>query len=668
MSQQLQWGIISTGKIAECFANALKASELGELAAVGSRSQASADRFVKAFGGRRAHPSYEDLLADREVQAVYVATPHPWHAQWAIAAARAGKHILCEKPFALNHAEAMTVFEAAREAGVLVMEAFMYRCHPQTAKVLELIRGGAIGEVRMIQASFGFNAGFNAESRLFADELGGGGIMDVGCYPVSMSRLIAGAALGRPFANPVEVCAAGHRVETGVDGWSAAVLKFEQDIVAQVATGVQVSLDNHARIYGSEGSIDITNPWTADRKGGGTFSIHLNQRGQAPRTIEVETEVTSFTLEADFFARMVSEGRTQADSPAMSPADTLGNIQTLDRWRSAIGLVYEAEKPENYTHTVSRKPLKRRDDHNMRYGRIDGLDKDISRLVMGVDNQREITHASAMFDDFFERGGNAFDSAFVYGGGRCEEMLGWWVKNRSIRDQVVLLDKGAHTPQCDPENLTRQLMISLERLQTDYVDIYMMHRDNPDIPVGEFIDVINEHVKAGRIRVFGASNWSTQRYDEANDYASQNDLQGFSAMSNNLSLARMIDPVWAGCIAASDDENRVWHEQTKTPLMPWSSQARGFFTDRAAPDKHDDPQLVRCWYSEDNFKRRDRAMELAKKKDATTIQIALAYALNQPFMTFPLIGPRTIEETRTSLPALEIELTADELKWLDLRD
>jgi aryl-alcohol dehydrogenase-like predicted oxidoreductase len=227
--------------------------------------------------------------------------------------------------------------------------------------------------------------------------------------------------------------------------------------------------------------------------------------------------------------------------------------------------------------------------------------------------------------------------------------------------------KGCHTPACDPYALTWQLEQSLDRLQTDYTDIYMMHRDNPQVPVGEFVDVMNEHVRAGRIKVFGGSNWSLERVEQANEYARKKGIQGFGVVSNNFSLARMIDPIWGGCISASDPESRAWFTRTQTPLLSWSSQARGFFLPgRASPDKLDDKELVRCWYSEDNFKRLERAKELAGKYGVTPINIALAYVLCQPFPTLALIGPRKLDETRTSLPGLTVQLTPQEVRYLNL--
>ncbi|MEZ5278081.1 MAG: aldo/keto reductase [Opitutaceae bacterium] len=665
MKPKLNWGILGTGNIAHAFARGLQSSETGVLKAVASRKRSSADAFVAEFKSGTAHDSYEALLADPEVAAVYIATPHPLHAYWAIQCARAGKHILCEKPITLNHPDTMAVVEAAHRAGVFLMEAFMYRCHPQTARVVELIRSGAIGEVKMIQAAFGFRAGANPESRLMNNALGGGGILDVGCYPVSFSRLVAGAALGRDFADPVEVRGMGFvGPETRVDEYAAALLRFDGGIIAQVATGVRLQQDNHARIFGTEGSIDLANPWIPARDGG-EWSFTLHRAGQKdPETIRGNDPRGLYGIEADTFFRSLEAGHTI--SPAMSPADTLGNMKTLDAWRRSFGFQYDEEKADFNRPAVHRGPVVPSPSHNMRYGRIAGLEKDISRLIMGVDNQQSLAHASVIFDDFYEQGGNAFDTAYIYGDGWSERFLGQWIKNRGLREKVVLISKGAHTPDCHPEALTRQLLKSLERLQTDHLDIYIMHRDNPDIPASVFVDVLNEHVKAGRIRIFGGSNWSIARIEEANAYAEVNGLQGFSLLSNNFSLARMVDPVWDGCVAASDPESRAWLTTHQMPLLPWSSQARGFFTDRAGPDKTFDRELVRCWYSDDNFKRRERAIELAESKGVLPINIALAYVLCQPFPVFALFGPRTLEETRTSLPGLDVALTPEELRYLNL--
>jgi predicted dehydrogenase/aryl-alcohol dehydrogenase-like predicted oxidoreductase len=660
MAKKLAWGTIGTGSIAHAFAKGVLASKKGVLLAAGSRSQESADKFADQYGIPKRYGSYEALLADPEVQAVYVCTPHPMHAEWVIKAAEAGKHILCEKPMAVNYPQAMAMVQAAREHDVFLMEAFMYRCHPQTAKLVELIREKAIGEVKAIQAAFGFHAGFSPESRLYKNDYAGGGIMDVGCYPVSISRLIAGAALGRDFADPIEVQGFAHLGATGVDEYAIGMLRFEGDIVAQVATGVGLTFENTVRIFGSEGSIYLPTPWTADRSKGGVHKIIVS-RGET-KTISVRANRSAFSFEADMVASNLKQ--RQAPSPAMSWNDTLGNMRTLDRWRQAIGLQYGFEKWEA-VKPVANRPLAVRKGGKMKYGRIEGVSKQVSRLIMGVDNQGTMTHAAVMFDDYFERGGNCFDTAHVYGGGNQERLLGQWVKNRGIREQVVILDKGAHTPYCTPEYLKSHCLESLERLQMDYVDILMAHRDNPEIPVGEFMDAYNELLRAGRLRAFGGSNWSLERIAAGNEYAKAKGLVGFAAVSNNFSLARMVRPVWDGCIAASDGESRAWLTRTQLPLMPWSSQARGFFV-VGDPSYLKDESLATCWYSDDNFQRLARAKELAAIRGVDPINIALAYVLCQPFPTFPLIGPRSLAETAIAFRGLEVELTPDELRWLNL--
>lgn len=342
MPAKLTWGILGTGRIAGIFARGIAASQSGQLAAVGSRTQASADRFAREFGVPRTHGSYAALLEDRGVQAVYIATPHPQHAGWAIRAAQAGKHILCEKPLTMNHAEAVTVAGAAYAHGVLLMEAFMYRCHPQTAKIVELVGSGALGRVGLVQATFSFHADFNPEGRHWNKALGGGGILDVGCYPVSFARLIAGMADGQPFANPVSVTGAGQlHPQTGVDVYAAATLKFTNGIVAQVACGIGLQQDSSARIYGSKGWLHVPVPWIPNREGG--TSVIFLHGGDASASEEIPVVAPPlYALEADAFAAALAAGRREV--PQMTVADTLGNMAALDQWRAALGLVYDADR------------------------------------------------------------------------------------------------------------------------------------------------------------------------------------------------------------------------------------------------------------------------------------------------------------------------------------
>jgi aryl-alcohol dehydrogenase-like predicted oxidoreductase len=343
--------------------------------------------------------------------------------------------------------------------------------------------------------------------------------------------------------------------------------------------------------------------------------------------------------------------------------DSLGNMKALDEWRAQIDLTYNLETPAHFPRIATAPPRLASSRIPMKFGRVPGIDKQISRLVMGCDNQPNFPHAAAMFDDFFERGGNAFDTAWLYHRGHQERLLGQWIKLRNLRGQVVLIVKGGHTPYCNPIDVTTQLLESLERLGTDHADVYLLHRDNPMIPAGEFVDVLDEHARAGRIGAFGGSNWTTARVDAANEYAKKNGRRGFAVLSNQFSLARMVDAPWAGCLSAGDDDSRAWLEHTQTPLLAWSSQAQGFFaTDPASAS----PNVVRCWHADDNFRRLERVRELARKRDVLPTNVALAYVLHQPFPTFALIGPRQLSETRTTWPALGIELSAEEVRWLNL--
>ena len=473
--------------------------------------------------------------------------------------------------------------------------------------------------------------------------------------------MIAGAATGQPYADPAAVTAVGHVGETGADEWSVATLFFDGGVTAQVSTGVRLTDQNQVRIFGSEGYLVIEDPWFGGD--GKPTHVTVHKVGEEPRDVSAEPAYI-YAAEADAVAAAIE----QRQAPEMSWADTLGNLAVQDEWRKLIGQQYASERDDAIVPTLTGRPLTRRADAPMKYGQVPGLDKQVSRLVMGVDNQETLTHAATMFDDFVERGGTTFDTAYIYGRGRGEKLLGQWIRSRGNRDEVVVIGKGAHTPHCDPESITRQLGESLERLQTDHVDLYLMHRDNEEVPVGEFVDVMDEHFRAGRIKAYGGSNWSTARFDEANAYAAANGKQPLTLLSNHLSLARAYDVPWAGCRHVSDDQSQAWLRERQVALFPWSSQARGFFTGRAKPEDRSDEELVRCFYSDENFERLRRARVLAEARGVEPTAIALAWLLHQPYPVFPLIGPRQISETRTSLPGLSVELTDKDVAWLTALD
>jgi aryl-alcohol dehydrogenase-like predicted oxidoreductase/predicted dehydrogenase len=659
------WAVLGPGSIARRFLSQLSSSTAGAtLVAAGSssteRAQAFADEAAEHGFADVAALTYDEVLADPRVHAVYVSTVHTGHAALVLAALAAGKAVLCEKPLSPNHGTSMALADAARQAGLPLVEAYMYRFHPQTAALLDLVRQGAIGEVTHIDASFAFRAG-SRTGRLFDVDTAGGGILDVGGYPVTMAAAIVQVASGEHVSEPTELTATGTLGPTGVDEWTVAELTYKNGITANLRTGVRVQDENAVVVHGTTGKITLTDPWTL----GDDPTIEVRTVDEDPRTLSF-AGAHPYALEADATTAALAAGRV--DAPEFTLDESLAAARTLDKWRAAIGLRFPFEAETADIPTVSGEPLRVQDGNPMRYGEVPGVGKRMSRLVMGVDNQPDLAHASAIFDLFVEQGGNVFDTGYIYGGGVLEGRLGKWIQNRGVREDVVVITKGAHTPFCDPESLSRQLLESLERQGTDYADIYMMHRDNEDIPVGEFVDVLDEHRRAGRIRVYGSSNWSTARFDEANEYARANGKHEFEVLSNHFGLAEAYDVPWAGCRHATDAASKQWLEERQIPLLPWSSQARGFFTGRAKPEDTSDAELVRCYYSDENFERLRRARELGEQFGVPATAVALAYVLNQPFPTFPLFGPRTIAEARSSMTGLSVDLTPEQVAWLDLRD
>jgi predicted dehydrogenase len=338
----LRWGILGTGAIARVFGRALVSAPSCELVAVASRSSHRAHTFAREFDIPSAYGSYEELLKDPSVSAVYIAVPHARHAEWAVRAANAGKHLLCEKPLAINFREASAIVDAARSNDVFLMEAFLYRCHPQTEVLLDLLRRKVIGDVCVIHASFGFRAERDAATAAARHAMGAGGILDVGCYPVSMARLIVGAVGGHAFADPSEVLGVGQLNEAGIDEWAVGCLKFAGGIVAQVACGVHVGLENAVRIFGSEGDIFIPSPWVpGGREAGVTRILVRSGNEKSYDEIVTETRLSPDAIEAE----AVADNILGREIPMMTWRDSLGNMRTLDRWRQAVGVKYPADEP-----------------------------------------------------------------------------------------------------------------------------------------------------------------------------------------------------------------------------------------------------------------------------------------------------------------------------------
>ena len=330
MTSPFRYGILGCGNIAAQFVADLADAEHATVAAVASRS---ADK-AAAFGARlglppaRCYGDYAALLADPTLDAVYVALPNHDHHRWSKRALAAGKHVLCEKPFTLNLADADDLFATADAAGRRIMEAFMYRCHPLTTAVVDAVRGGAIGRLRMLRISFCFRTTNIDGNVRFDPALGGGGLWDVGGYCVNFARLLAGE-------EPTEVHAVGHHHATGVDDVAAAVLNFPSGVTAALTFGMSVQLDNAAHLGGTDGWIQVPVPWKPATTGatyvvgGQTPPKQDLAAGKAaspgPRTVTLDATAPLYALEADAFAHAC---RTGGPLP-VSPDDTRGNLTVL---------------------------------------------------------------------------------------------------------------------------------------------------------------------------------------------------------------------------------------------------------------------------------------------------------------------------------------------------
>jgi aryl-alcohol dehydrogenase-like predicted oxidoreductase len=311
-------------------------------------------------------------------------------------------------------------------------------------------------------------------------------------------------------------------------------------------------------------------------------------------------------------------------------------------------------------------------------GEIEGLSKPLPRIIAGT---LPLINADATafpaLDSIMEMGCYAFDTAHAYGDGASERVIGNWMEARNNRSEVILIDKGAHPAKgidrVDPESIRQDLHESLGRLKTDYIDLFLLHRDDPAVPVGPIIEVLNDLKNEGKIVLFGVSNWNRERIEEAGEYAEKSGLSTFSVSSNQYSLAVQYDEPYPGTESVNSSEWE-WYKETQYPLLAWSSLARGFFSGKFTKDNLDsftDPQSlisIRCYAREDNFVRLDRARHLAEKKGTTVPQIALAYIFQQPLNCFAITGAFNISHFKENIEALEIGLTKKEVSWLDLKN
>ena len=327
MTAPIRWGILGPGSIAHKFAAGLQAIAEGKLVAVGSRDPQRANAFADQYGAPNRHASYEALSADPDIDAVYVATPHPFHRDHSILCLEAGKAVLCEKPFTINAAEAEAVVARARAQGVFLMEAMWTRYLPIMVQMRQWLDAGAIGEPLMVSADFGFRAGINPAGRLFNLALGGGALLDIGIYVVSFAAMVLGA-------QPAQIAAAAHLGATGVDERTGIVLRYSGGAIANLSCAIRATTPHEARIVGSEGTIAIDPAWWKGE------SATL-QAGDRQERIELPLAGNGYNYEAQEVARCLAAGA--CESAVMPLDETVALMRILDEIRTQIGLQYPME-------------------------------------------------------------------------------------------------------------------------------------------------------------------------------------------------------------------------------------------------------------------------------------------------------------------------------------
>ncbi|WP_159886231.1 Gfo/Idh/MocA family protein [Paenibacillus puerhi] len=315
---KLRWGVLGCAAIAfRAVIPGIKQSELGELAAIASRSLEKAQEAAAREGIPQAYGSYEELLADESIDAVYIPLPNHLHREWTIKAAQAGKHVLCEKPAALTAEETEEMVAACAEAGVVFAEAFMYRHHPRYRMIRDVIASGEIGELRAIRGSFTFNSSANSGNVRFNRDMGGGSLYDVGCYPISAARYVLGQ---EPEAVTVQAFFSPQHDE--VDMMASGLLEFPGSVALTFDCGMWAAGRNTLEILGTDGRIELQSAYVGPTDAGANFFV--TAKGER-REVEVPV-VNHYALQADSFARSVLAG----EPVAFDPSDAVLNMKVLD--------------------------------------------------------------------------------------------------------------------------------------------------------------------------------------------------------------------------------------------------------------------------------------------------------------------------------------------------
>ena len=306
----------------------------------------------------------------------------------------------------------------------------------------------------------------------------------------------------------------------------------------------------------------------------------------------------------------------------------------------------------------------------MIYGKIPGLNKKVSKLIMGNDYINKYNKACKIWDSYYSNGGNTFDNSIYYREGLTENFLGDWIKSRNFEKEIVVISK-VGSVDTKPSEISELLKISLDRLKLDCVDILILHHDNLNVPIGEFIDLFNNLIKFNLIKSFGISNVKIERLKDSIFWAKKNNKINFQIVNNNLSLAKMNKPLWHDSISSNNEEYLNFLNENQTHHFSWSSQARGFFIEenflKRIFRRKFKQYLKDCFLSKENLERKKRSKELAIKYNCSLNDIALSWVINQEFPSYAIIGPKNNTQLEYSLNSIYVKLTLDEINWLNLK-
>lgn len=318
MKTTVKWGILGTSSISEVMANAIQESQTSQLVAIGSRSLTKAQNFSNQFSIPRVYDDYQKLLDDHDLDAVYIGLPNHLHKEWIIRCAQAGKNILCEKPFVISIEEAQEVISVIKKSNVFCMEALMYRCHPFTKKIQEIIHNKVIGDVKL------YNATYTAHIADVANPTAGGSIRNLGCYPISLVRLLANA-------EPIEIHGTGRmNHENNTDNQASVVLKFDDESMAVVSTADDIKMTSQFDVYGTKGFLKVvTNPWLPHRDHN-KILIYLNHE-TTPLEINVHADKSLYTYQIELTNTQIMNKGTD-DFNETTLLDSLGNTIVLEEW------------------------------------------------------------------------------------------------------------------------------------------------------------------------------------------------------------------------------------------------------------------------------------------------------------------------------------------------